>query len=509
MQLSQSLRLKQKQSMVMTPRLQQAIRMLQMNNLDLQTYLETEALENPFMEVQQADTNNDTLPSIQEDSEAEAFNGAASDTGLDRAIQDGTAMVEDKTPATAENVQETNQYESAEFDFESRLNSQMSTMSQAAENDWDMISTRISERAISLVAHVEKQIELSQMSESQKILAYVLASHIEPSGWLGKPLEDIAEEKGLDIDDLMPILQNLQSLEPTGIFARDLKECLRLQALEEKKITPQFEVFLNHLELLAHGKLDVLQRKCKCTETELRDMLDTVRSFDPKPGMKFDDSNEIIHAPDLVVFKKDGNWVVDLNRSTLPGIVIDEKYAEELNRKIKEKEALEFSANALSSARWLKRAMEQRNNTTLIISAEIIKQQTDFLDKGPTHLKPLLLRDVAKAVSMHESTVSRVTSGIMIETPIGCFPLKSFFSVSLNSQSDSTENASAAAVRNKIQELVNQETPSDPLSDDAIAEIISKQGVSLARRTVAKYRQLLKIPSSTERRRRAKISNLG
>jgi RNA polymerase sigma-54 factor len=239
MQLSQSLRLKQKQSMVMTPRLQQAIRMLQMNNLDLQTYLETEALENPFMEVQQADTNNDTLPSIQEDSEAEAFNGAASDTGLDRAIQDGTAMVEDKTPATAENVQETNQYESAEFDFESRLNSQMSTMSQAAENDWDMISTRISERAISLMAHVEKQIELSQMSESQKILAYVLASHIEPSGWLGKPLEDIAEEKGLDIDDLMPILQNLQSLEPTGIFARDLKECLRLQALEQKKITPQ------------------------------------------------------------------------------------------------------------------------------------------------------------------------------------------------------------------------------------------------------------------------------
>jgi RNA polymerase sigma-54 factor len=153
--------------------------------------------------------------------------------------------------------------------------------------------------------------------------------------------------------------------------------------------------------------------------------------------------------------------------------------------------------------------MEQRNNTTLIISAEIIKQQTAFLDKGPTHLKPLLLRDVAKAVSMHESTVSRVTSGIMIETPIGCFPLKSFFSVSLNSQSDSTENASAAAVRNKIQELVNRESPSDPLSDDAIAEIISKQGITLARRTVAKYRQLLKIPSSTERRRRAKISNLG
>ena len=226
MQLSQSLRLKQKQSMVMTPRLQQAIRMLQMNNLDLQTYLETEALENPFMEVQQADTDNDRLPSISEGSDIQTLNGAAADTGLDRAMQDGTAMAEDKTPATAENVQETNQYESAEFDFEARLNSQMSTMSQAAENDWDMISTRISERAISLMAHVEKQIELSQMSETQKILAYVLASHLEPSGWLGKSLEDIAEEKGLDIEDLTLILQNLQSLEPTGIFARDLKECL-------------------------------------------------------------------------------------------------------------------------------------------------------------------------------------------------------------------------------------------------------------------------------------------
>ena len=263
MQLSQSLRVKQKQSMVMTPRLQQAIRMLQMTNIDLQTYLETEALENPFMEVQKADAVNDVLPSFQESSEAEALNNAASDKGLDRAIQDGTAMEEDKTPATAENVQETNQYESAEFDFETRLNSQMSTMSQAAENDWDMISTRISERAISLVAHVEKQIELSHMSETQKILAYVLANYIEPSGWLGKSLEDIAKEKELHIDDLMPILQSLQSFEPTGIFARDLQECLRLQAFEQQKITPKFEVFLNHLELLAHGKLDVLQRKCK------------------------------------------------------------------------------------------------------------------------------------------------------------------------------------------------------------------------------------------------------
>ena len=245
MQLSQSLRLKQKQSMVMTPRLQQSIRMLQMNNLDLQTYLETEALENPFMEVQKADADKDILPSFQESSEAEALNNVAADKGLDRAIKDGTALVEDKTPATAENVQETNQYESAEFDFESRINSQMSTISQAAENDWDMISTRISERAISLMAHVEKQIELSQMSVSQKILAYVLASHLEPSGWLGKSLEDIADEKELNIDDLMPILQSLQSFEPTGIFARDLKECLRLQAFEQQKITPKFEDFLN------------------------------------------------------------------------------------------------------------------------------------------------------------------------------------------------------------------------------------------------------------------------
>lgn len=496
MQLSQSVRLKQKQSMVMTPRLQQAIRMLQMNNLDLTTYLETQALENPFMEVGAGETaydvegNGNPAP--------EQVTGKTAE-GADNAMENGVAQSD--TPTAG---QEVNQYESAEPEFPMRKDQ----VSGGQDQDWDMIATRISERPVSLAAHLQNQIDLSDLTAGQKIMAHILLEYLEPSGWMPKPLAEIAEEKNLDIEAITPILAIMQSFEPSGIFARNLSECLRFQAMDQQLLTPQFEIFLNHLELLAAGRLETLKRKCKCDDSELADMVRIIRGFDPKPGAAFDQLDHVVNPPDLIVTMVEGNWVVELNKSTLPGIVIDENYAEELTKKIKDKKAQEFTNNAISSARWFKRAMEQRNNTTLTISAEIIKQQTEFLEKGLSHLKPLLLRDVAKAVSMHESTVSRVTSGILIATPMGSFPLKSFFSVSLSSHDDTHENASAAAVRNMIQELVSKENPQSPMSDDAIAAEVSDKGIQLARRTVAKYRQLLKIPSSTERRRRAKLSGI-
>ena len=213
-------------------------------------------------------------------------------------------------------------------------------------------------------------------------------------------------------------------------------------------------------------------------------------------------------SPDVIVSRKTNGWSVELNRSTLPAVLVNEEYAEMMaNQAKKDSQAEEYSSDTLANARWLKRAVEQRNQTTLKISAEIIRHQKDFLEKGLDHLKPLSLRDVAKAVGMHESTVSRVTTGLLISTPRGGMPLKSFFSVNIASR-DSDVNASAASVRNMVKKIISTETPGKPLSDEAISKIISNQGIELARRTVAKYREMLNIPSSSQRRMQARLSEL-
>ena len=227
--------------------------------------------------------------------------------------------------------------------------------------------------------------------------------------------------------------------------------------------------------------------------------------MNPKPGEIFDTNHQPISAPDLIVKRKGNGWSVDLNRSTLPSININENYASKVASRRNDNAAQDYTSQAIASARWLKRALEQRNSTTLIISAEIIKKQQKFLEQGLDYLKPLSLKDIADSVGMHESTVSRVTTGLLLNTPRGSLPLKSLFSVTID-KTEGNEGASAAAVRNMIRKILDQEKPGKPLSDENIAKQISANGIKLARRTVAKYREMLNIPSSSERRRLAKIS---
>ena len=237
------------------------------------------------------------------------------------------------------------------------------------------------------------------------------------------------------------------------------------------------------------------------------DMLKTIRTLNPKPGEHLGIDYKEVPSPDVIVYKKANKWIVELNNSTLPAIEVNEKYAQEIVNKKQSSVEKNYSSEAITNARWLKRAVEQRNQTTLKISTEIIRHQIDFLEKGLDYLKPLSLRDIASNVSMHESTVSRVTTGLLISTPRGGMPLKSFFSVNISSK-DSVTNSSAASVRNMVKKIINQEVPGKPLSDEAISNIISNQGIELARRTVAKYREMLNIPSSSQRRTQAKLSNL-
>lgn len=504
MQLSQSIRLKQKQSMVMTPRLQQAIRMLQMNNLDLASYLEDQALENPFLEVgADSDASGDVSPELSSDV---GIGDASSETGgadlIDTDMKAGANPQDD--PAANQEFDNRFDYSAADGPA-GHLAGQGGQSGQGGDQDWDMIASTIAERPPSLFEHVGRQIDIAFSDAKQRMIAQILTGALLPSGWLGKSVEDIAEENDLARDDVAAVLVQIQKFEPTGIFAIGLADCLRLQAREAGLLDAAFNVLLDNLELLAQGKIDQLARRCKSSPEDVRDMLQHLRQFDPKPAETFFGEPDIVSAPDLVAYRGPDGWVVELNKSTLPGITIDENYAARLKKRVAAQAEQKFTMQALSSARWLKRAMEQRNETTLSIAAEIVRQQTPFLEKGANHLKPLLLRDVAKAVGMHESTVSRVTTGLMIATPRGSVTLKSFFSVSLASD-DNEAGTSAASVRHLIGEIVRGEVPGDPLSDDEIVSRINASGIAVARRTVAKYRQILKIPSSAERRRRARLN---
>ena len=490
MQLSQSLNIKQKQSLVMTPQLQQAIKLLQLTNLELKQFLEEQTFDNPFINVEeetQASEKNDSGVHLQDKNDSNSEQVLAKET---------TNFSDDPT----NNDDYDNRFDNAGIDYGAVINNKSNT-----GEDWDLIASTVPNHEKSLIAHIEDQLPYLLSSQREHFIARYFLEAIEPSGWLGKSLDDIQIETSLDYVDLENVLKKLQGAEPTGLFARNLSECLRLQIIEKGLMCNGLSVLLDNLSLLGKGDLKSLMRKIDCDERKIKDFLVIIRSVDPKPGSVFLSETSNIHKPDLLVRKVGEDWVVDLNRSTLPSININEDYAKKLSPVARDNSKIDgYASQALSSARWLKRALEQRNITTLKITAEIIKRQKHFLEKGLDFLEPLSLKDIAIAVKMHESTVSRVTNGLMVSTPKGTFPLKSLFSVTI--ETDDKENSkSAAAVRNMIKKILNEEKGEKPLSDDLIAKLVSKNGVKLARRTVAKYREMLNIPSSSERKRRAKL----
>lgn len=437
MQLSYTQQIGQRQSLVMTAQLQQAICLLQLSNTDLQSYIESEAEENPFVEV--ARPTNDRLrePSLKKHS----------------------------------------------------------------ASDYDDITARAADHAPSLYGHVAAQFDLMFGNARERVIAEQFLEGIEPSGWLGEPLEDIAFRAAITMEEAEEMLGRVQQVEPAGLFARTLAECLRLQAIDKGLMSPVMDGVLNNLPKLAAADLAGLSRACGCDMDTLRDTLKELRCLNPKPGADFEYGDVTQREPDLIVTKGEEGWVVDLNRSTLPSVVVDEAKAQSVTR---DKTATEFVGERLNLARWLRRAVEHRNQTVMMVGAEIVRRQAKFLEHGPAHIVPMTLKDVAEKVGVHESTVSRVTTGMLIVTPQGTFGLKTFFSTALSTDGD--EAASSAAIRHRIQQLVKDEDANRPLSDDALAKIITDEGTHLARRTVAKYREMLKIPSSFQRKRMAKLN---
>jgi RNA polymerase sigma-54 factor len=337
----------------------------------------------------------------------------------------------------------------------------------------------------SLMAHVLAQIETVTRSERERAIALVLADALEPSGWLGRPLAELAATARCSLGDAEAVLSRLQKMEPTGLFARSLAECLQLQAQEAGRLDSVMSGVLDHLDLLARGRMADLAALCAVSEAEILARLRVIRSFDPKPGAQFEPGTVDAREPDLLVTRGRDGWEVTLNRSSLPALAV---------RRPDRRPASEADRAALAEALGLRRMIERRNTTLLLVAREVIARQSAALERGLGALQPLGMSEVAEAMDMHESTISRAVAGVSLATPLGTWALRSLFGPKVG-------DTSAAAIRAEIARLVAAENPAAPLSDAALASALAGSGRNVARRTVSKYREMLRIPRAGMRHR--------
>jgi RNA polymerase sigma-54 factor len=476
----------QRQGLTLTAQVQQAIKLLQMTNLEVNEYIEENFAVNPFVEL------NDKIAREKKPSASDA---RAETLSTAKALEDtpfGTEKQKTKTEIE-------NQFETGDS-FKTK-----STVSKE-QSDFDPVQL-LKSHDKSLYVHCGDYIESLGFTQQEQIVAYKFLEELEPTGWVDVTAKNVAIQTSVDLNVVEDVLDTLQMIEPAGLFARTLAECLKLQAKDKALLDEMLESILDNLHLLGSGKFDLLKRRCGCNDEELAEKLRVIKSFDPKPGLQFSSEAINIREPDLKITKKDDGWLVTLNKSTLPSVIIDKTYAKTVRKSKMDAEQKEFIKEKIAEANWLKNALQKRNDTMLRVGAEIAKRQTAFLEKGPSYIQPMILRDVAEAVDMHESTISRVTTGSLMETPQGTLELKSFFSVSLQLNDDQSSQSSAA-VKFKIRKLIENEQPQSPISDDEIVETLKSSGINVARRTVAKYRKVQNIPASFMRKRQNTLSGM-
>ncbi len=484
MQISQNLKLKQSQSLVMTPQLQQAIKLLQLNNLELTNLVNKELEENPFLENENIELDNNE--NLQNEQTKE----------IDESFENGESLSDEPRNDDYEN----------RWDID--ISSDYSRKNTSIESsDAGSIIEQTQSNKISLKSILQSQASLEFNDKTDKLISSILIDYIDENGWITENLESISEFSNYSVEQIESILIRMQSFEPNGVFARNLKECLKIQLDNDELLKKENEIIIDNLELLGSGNIKALQKLTDLKEQDLKEELKLIRSLDPKPGKKYSSESENIFHPDVIVTKNNENWSVELNESTLPKITINEDYVKEIEALECKDSDKKFINESLTSARWLLKAIQQRNVTTLKISSEIVNQQKLFFEKGKKYLKPMVLKDVAKKIEMHESTVSRVTSDKLMLTPRGILEMKLFFSASINSTKKG-ETHSAESVRESLRKLISNEPLNNPLSDEMLVEKLQGEGIELARRTVAKYRELLNIPASSVRRKIMKIQNM-
>ena len=486
MKLDFSIGLGQRQGLALTVQVQQAIKLLQMTNLEVNEYIEENFSVNPFVEVE---------GQISHDKSSIASNVAA-ETG-------STAKTLEETPFGAQTKKTKTEIENQ---FETGDSFKTKSTVSKEQTDFDPIQL-IKSHNKSLFVHCGEYIESLTLSPQEYLVAYKFLEELEPTGWIGVTVNEVARQTSVETSIVARVLQTLQMIAPAGLFARTLAECLKLQTEDAGLLNATLNTILDNLHLLGSGKFDLLKRRCGLSNEEFVENLKIIKSLNPKPGLQFSSEEINIREPDLKITQNNNGWLVTLNKSTLPSVSIDKDYAKIVRKTKMDPEQKEFIREKIAEANWLKNALQKRNDTMLRVGTEIAKRQTEFLKKGPSYIQPMVLRDVAEAVEMHESTISRVTTGSLMETPQGTLELKSFFSVSLQLNDDQSCQSSAA-VKFKIKKLIESEAPQNPISDDEIVETLKIEGVNVARRTVAKYRKVQSIPASFMRKRQSTLAGM-
>ena len=543
MVLGPRLDLRQGQQLVMTPQLQQAIKLLALTNLELESFVAAEVEKNPLLEASDPDgpdetpdhaayedgrgdsadgdsLNGDGLNGDGLNGEALNGDGAAPDADLfdsgievpttDALLDSGMAGGDD-APLDMDIDSEIYHHDSeadrmsdgtapeGELGSMLSLNGAGAVSGGAGDDDLPGIDGLSADRP-TLAEHLHDQARAAFRDPRSHAIAAYLIDLVDEAGYLSEPLEEVARRLGIDLAQAEEVLAVLQTFDPAGVCARSLSECLKIQAREADRLDPAMEALLDNLDLLARGDLPALRRICGVDQEDMADMIQELRSYNPKPGLAFGSVTTQTVVPDIYVRKMaSGGWGVELNAATLPRVLVNRTYYAELSARASKAERL-FLSECLQSANWLVKALDQRARTILKVATELVRQQEDFFEHGVRALKPLNLKHIAEAIGMHESTVSRVTANKFLACHRGVFELKYFFTSAIQS-ADGGDAHSAEAVKQRIKELIDQEKPGAILSDDKLVEILVAEKFDIARRTVAKYREALKIPSSVQRRR--------
>lgn len=474
--MKQGLQLRLSQQLAMTPQLQQAIRLLQLSTLELQQELQQALESNPLLE--QIDTHEEIDTRETQDSE---------------------------TLDTADAL------EQKEMPEELPLDASWDTMYTAGtpsgtSGDYidDELPVYQGETTQTLQDYLMWQVELTPFSDTDRAIATSIVDAVDDTGYLTVPLEDILESMGdeeIDIDEVEAVLKRIQRFDPVGVAAKDLRDCLLIQLSQFDKTTPWLEearlIISDHLDLLANHDFRTLMRVTRLKEDVLKEAVNLIQSLDPRPGQSIQTGEPEYVIPDVLVRKHNGHWTVELNSDSIPRLQINQHYASMCNNARNDGDS-QFIRSNLQDAKWLIKSLESRNDTLLRVSRCIVEQQQAFFEQGEEYMKPMVLADIAQAVEMHESTISRVTTQKYLHSPRGIFELKYFFSSHVNTEGGG--EASSTAIRALVKKLIAAENPAKPLSDSKLTSLLSEQGIMVARRTVAKYRESLSIPPSNQRK---------
>lgn len=485
MDLSLGLANNQSQSLVITARILQSIKLLQYSNVELSEFIQSEAEKNPFLEIK-----SDGVPRNQPDPSAEPIA-----RGLPGAAQAETFSERplnfDKSPMASPTV---SRNAGAAPKTAAQLSQKQST--EKADLEAYCAAPR------TLRDHLAEQLPMAGLDGATLAVAREIIHSLDDDGYFRRSFAELGSLLGVSDEAIADGLSVVQTLDPAGVGARDLAECLRLQLSDEGRLTGPMAILLENLDLVASLDIPKLVRVCGVHKSDILALMADIRRLDPRPGLRFDASPVMPAMPDILLSQlADGGWGVELNSEFLPRVLIDQTYYVEISAGCRKRDDKRFVSSCMSDANWLIKNIEQRANTILRVAAEIVAHQRDFFDKGVGYLKPLTLKMIADAIDMHESTVSRVTSNKYIMTNRGLFELKFFFSNPVGGSAASGEEHSSETVRHKIQEMIGAETADTVLSDEAIVDRLRGTGIEIARRTVAKYRDVLNIPSSVRRRR--------